>query len=359
VENTNQLATPFVYTSAPSRVVFGTGTLSRLAQEIELLGLKRVLIVGTQNQRSQMEALKEVIGANAVALFDGAAMHTPVAVTEQAMAIVAQLDIDGVVGLGGGSSIGLSKAIAFRTGLPQIVVPTTYSGSEMTAILGETQDGLKITKSDPRIRPETVIYDVELTTTLPVDISVTSGMNAIAHAVEALYAHDTNPVIAALAEEGVRSLAAALPKLAKSPDNISAREQALYGSWLCGICLGSTAMAIHHKLCHTLGGTFDLPHAPTHTALLPHALAYNAGHAPQAIERLKRALNHDNPAVALFDLAQSLGAEMSLKNLGMPEEGIDRATDLAFKNVYPNPRRLEPEGVRQVISDAWNGKRPA
>jgi alcohol dehydrogenase class IV len=355
----NQLATPFVYTSAPAKVIFGSGTLSRLAQEIDLLGLKRVLIVGTEHQRSQMEALKDVIGANAIALFDGAAMHTPVSVTEQAMALVTQLNVDGVVGLGGGSSIGLSKAIAFRTGLPQIVVPTTYSGSEMTAILGETQDGLKVTKSDPRIRPTIVIYDVELTRTLPVDMSVTSGINAIAHAVEALYAHDTNPVIAALAEEGIRSLATALPHIAKSPDDLSARELALYGSWLCGICLGSTAMAIHHKLCHTLGGTFDLPHAQTHTAVLPHALAYNASHAPNAIERLKRALNHENPAVALFDLAQSLGAEMSLKRLGMPEEGIDRATDLAFKNVYPNPRPLEQEGVRQVISDAWSGKRPA
>lgn len=355
----NQFATPFVYTSFPTRVVFGSGTLSRLKQEIELLGIERVLIVGTSSQRSQIQSLKEAIGGKAVGVFDGAAMHTPVAVTEQAMALVAKLNVDGVIGIGGGSSIGLSKAIAFRTGLPQIVIPTTYSGSEMTAILGETQDGLKVTKSDPRIRPKVVIYDVELTTSLPVDISVTSGMNAIAHAVEALYAHDTNPVIAALAEEGVSALAAALPKVAGSPEDIPAREQALYGAWLCGICLGSTAMAIHHKLCHTLGGTFDLPHAPTHTALLPHALAYNADHAPRAIERLCRALNNQNPATALFDLAQSLGAEMSLGNLGMPEEGIDRATDLAFKNVYPNPRPLEPEGVRQVIASAWSGKRPA
>ncbi|KAB0508996.1 maleylacetate reductase [Pseudomonas moorei] len=350
--------TPFVYTSAQSRVVFGAGSIDFLTRELDQLGLNKVLIVGTAGQRAFNEELRLKLGGRIVACFSEAVMHTPVSVTNEAMSIVESHQVDGVVAVGGGSSIGLSKAIAFRTGLPQVVIPTTYAGSEMTAILGETENELKVTKSDPKIRPKVVIYDVNLTTGLPVAISVTSGMNAIAHAVEALYAHDTNPVIATLAEEGVRSLVKALPLIAANPEDLDGRSNALYGAWLCGICLGSVSMAIHHKLCHTLGGTFNLPHAETHTALLPHALAYNAGHTPQAIERLRRALDTISPAQALYDLAKKLGAQMSLKELGMPEEGIQKATELAFKNMYPNPRTLEPEGVKVLITHAWQGKRP-
>ena len=192
--------------------------------------------------------------------------------------------------IGGGSTTGLGKAIALRTDLPQIVLPTSYAGSEMTPVVGQTSGGIKTTQSSPKILPEIVIYDVDLTMTMPPKLSATSGINAIAHAVEALYARDRNPVISLMAQEGIRTLAQALPKICAQPDDRAARTDALYGAWLSGICLGAVGMALHHKLCHTLGGSFNLPHAETHTVILPHALAYNAPAAPDAMARIATAL---------------------------------------------------------------------
>ena len=278
----------FTYNGLPARVIFGTGTLARLPAEVETLGLSRVLVLATPQQESQAKGLARRIGARAAGVFAGATMHTPVEVTEQAMKVVAELKADGVVAVGGGSTTGLAKAIALRTDLPQIVAPTTYAGSEMTPILGETANGLKTTQKSPKVLPEVVIYDVELTLTLPIHLSGVSGMNAIAHAVEALYAQDINPVIDLMALEGIAALARALPRIAEAPHDIDARSDALYGAWLCGVCLGSVGMALHHKLCHTLGGTFDLPHAETHTIVLPHAARYNTPAAPEAMRRIAR-----------------------------------------------------------------------
>jgi alcohol dehydrogenase class IV len=298
-----------------------------------------------------------MVGARVAGVYSGATMHTPIAVTEQAMAQVALLQADGIVAVGGGSTIGLGKAIAIRTDLPQIVVPTSYAGSEMTPILGESSDGVKTTRSDPKILPETVIYDVELTHTLPASFAVTSGINAIAHAVEALYARDGNPVISLMAEEGIRLLACALPRLVAGEDT-DARDDALHGAWLCGACLGAVGMSLHHKLCHTLGGTFDLPHAETHTIVLPHAMAYNAPSVPVAASRIARALGADNAAQGLFDLARGLGARLALRDLGMPRDGIERAADIAVKNAYWNPRELKRDAIRDLIARAWDGEPP-
>jgi len=353
------MVAPFVYTGNPARVVFGAGTLALLPEEIERLGLQRVLIVATPQQAAEAEALAIRLGGRAAAIFAEAAMHTPVDVTERALAAMAGTAVDGLIAVGGGSTTGLAKAIALRTDLPQIVAPTTYAGSEMTPILGETKDGRKTTLTSPKVLPEVVIYDVDLTLTLPPALSLTSGMNAIAHAVEALYAREANPVITLMAEEGIAALARALPVIVPSPKDREARSDALYGAWLCGICLGSVGMALHHKLCHTLGGTFDLPHSETHTAVLPHAVAYNAPAAPDAMRRVARALGVGEAAGGLYDLASKLGAKMALRDLGMPESGIDRAADLALQNPYFNPRPLERDAIRTLIRNAWAGVRPA
>jgi alcohol dehydrogenase class IV len=286
-------------------------------------------------------------------------MHTPVEVTDMAMAQGAQDKIDGVVSVGGGSTIGLGKAIAWRTNLPQIALPTTYAGSEMTPILGETAQGTKVTRRSPRIQPETVIYDVDLTLTLPVAASVTSGLNAIAHAVEALYALDGNPITALIAEEGIRAMVRALPALAQDGANPTAREDGLYGAWLCGTCLGQVGMALHHKLCHTLGGSFNLPHAETHSVILPHAVAYNQRAAPAAMGRLAGALGvSSEPALALHRLAARLGAPLALRDIGLPEAGIARAADLASANPYPNPRPIERAALEDLLRRAWAGQEP-
>jgi maleylacetate reductase len=349
---------PFVYEPLPARVIFGAGTLARLGDEVERLGLERVLVLATPARQGEAERLAASLGQRAAGVFAGAVMHTPVAVTEGAMAEVAALGVDGVVAVGGGSTIGLGKAIALRSDLPQIVVPTTYAGSEMTPILGETRDGLKTTQRSPKILPETVIYDVELTLTLPPPLSATSGINAIAHAVEALYAPDGNPIVSLMAEEGIGALARALPSIMREPSQLQARSDALYGAWLCGTCLGAVGMALHHKLCHVLGGAFDLPHAETHTVILPHAIAYNAASAPEAMTRIARALGADDAATGIHDLARRLGAPRALRDLGMPESGIEQAAEIATRNPYPNPRPIERDAIRGLIARAWAGDVP-
>lgn len=341
--------TPFVYSALPTRVVFGRGRIAEAAAEAQRLGMKRPLVITTSQQSEQGRALLTATGGVA---FAGAAMHTPVSVTEQAMAVMTSEGCDGTIALGGGSSTGLGKAIAFRTDLPQLVIPTSYAGSEMTNILGETQDGAKTTRRDPRIQPETVIYDPDLLATLPDRFAATSGMNAIAHAVEGLYAVDGNPVVSLMAEEGIRALAQALP-LGKA-----GHDEALYGAWLCGTVLGSVAMALHHKLCHVLGGSFDMPHAETHTVILPHATAYNAPASADAMHRIRRALGSEHGAGGLYDLARRLGAPLTLKELGLPTEALDKAADIAVSNPYPNPRPLERAAIRALLEDAYTGQRP-
>ncbi len=350
---------PFVYSGLPARVIFGSGTLSELGEEIGRLGCSRALLLSTPQQEADAKALAARLGPLAAGLFTQAAMHTPVEVTERALEAAQQVNADVTVALGGGSTTGLGKAIALRTDLPQIVIPTTYAGSEATPILGETKDGLKTTQRSMKVLPEVILYDVDLTLTLPAGLSATSGMNAIAHAVEALYAQDTNPVTTLMAEEAIRALASALPVIVQNPRDAEARSDALYGAWLCGICLGTAGMVLHHKLCHILGGTFDLPHAETHTVVLPYATAYNAAAAPEAMKRLARALNTEDPVRGLYDLERSLKAPASLKELGMPESGLDKAAELALANRYWNPRPLEKSAIRALLADAWAGHPPS
>jgi maleylacetate reductase len=349
----------FVYNGQPARVIFGSGTLAQLPEEVERLGLKRVLVLATPPQADDAKKLSALLGTSSVGVYSRATMHTPVDVTEDAMKVVAEKKVDGLIAVGGGSTTGLAKAIALRANLPQIVAPTTYAGSEMTPILGETKDGQKVTQSSPKILPEVVIYDVDLTLTLPVGMSGTSGMNAIAHAVEALYAKERNPVVSLMALEAIRALARSLPLIHDDPSDREARADALYGAWLCGICLGSVGMALHHKLCHTLGGSFDLPHAETHTVVLPHALAYNAPSIPDVMEKLRDVLGHQDPAVALFELAGRIGAPRSLRDIGMPEQGVEVATERALANPYWNPQPLERDGIHALIARAYAGDSPA
>jgi alcohol dehydrogenase class IV len=285
-------------------------------------------------------------------------MHTPVEVTEEALRVVKERGADAVVAVGGGSTTGLGKAIALRTGLPQIVLPTTYAGSEMTPILGETRDGAKRTLRDPRVVPKVVIYDVDLTLSLPAGTSAASGMNAIAHAVEALYARDRNPLISLVAEEGIAALARALPRISDVPQDRDARSEALYGAWLCGVCLGTAGMALHHRLCHVLGGSFGLPHAETHAIVLPHATAYNAPVARAAVARIARTLETDDAAQGLYDLAGRLGVKRALRDIGMPADGIGEVVERTVDDPSWNPRPLDRDAIRDLLTRAWSGEPP-
>jgi alcohol dehydrogenase class IV len=347
----------FTYEALPSRVIFGHGTTALLREEAARIGIKRGLVITTPEQESTGQLARQWLGDRFAACFAQARMHTPMATTEIALEFAACANADGLIAIGGGSTVGLSKALSQRTGLPQIAVPTTYAGSEMTPILGETKDGVKVTRRDREILPDVVVYDIDLTLDLPVRMSAVSGLNAMAHAVEALYAPDANPIISMMAEAGLAALARALPKIVDQPGDRGARADALYGAWLCGACLGAVGMSLHHKLCHVLGGSFDLPHAETHAVILPHAAAYNAG-ATEAMDIVARAIGSESAPDGLFALGRRLGIPASLAALGLPEGGIDKAADLAVQNSYPNPRPIERAGVRELIARAWRGEAP-
>jgi len=348
----------FVYDALPGRVVFGVDSLDTIADEVARLGVAKALVLATPPQRAQAEDVARRLGAAAAGVFAEAEMHVPIEVAARARDEALRLGADACVAVGGGSTTGLGKAIALTYGLPIIAVPTTFAGSEMTPIWGLTEDGLKKTGRDPKVLPKTVIYDPTLIMTLPVSIAGPSGMNAIAHCVEALYAENANPIISMMAEEGIRALARALPVVVSKPDDIEARSDAQYGAWLAGAALGSVGMALHHKLCHTLGGSFNLPHAETHTCVIPHATAYNFAAAPEAMARIARALGNDDPAGAIFDLGVAIGAKMALRDLGMAEADLDRAADIAVQNPYYNPQPITRDGIRALLDDAFFGRRP-
>jgi maleylacetate reductase len=350
---------PFIFPGLTTRVVFGHGTLAQVPDEVARLAHSRALVLSTPHQQAEAQALADRLGDKAAGIFAGATMHTPTDVTDQAIAAFHSAKADCVVSLGGGSTTGLGKAIAVRTGADQVAIPTTYAGSEMTDILGETQGGEKTTRRDPAIRPEVVVYDIDLTLTLPVALTVTSALNALAHAMEALYAPDRNPVIDAMVREALPAFRDALPVLIRSPQDRNARADALYAAWCCSTALGYVSMALHHKLAHVLGGSFGLPHAETHAVLLPHTTAYNEPAVGNLLNPIADTFGHGSAAKGLWHFAKSVSAPMRLADLGLTAQDLDRAADIATKNPYANPRPVTRDGIRQLLQQAYDGQCPA
>jgi maleylacetate reductase len=354
------MAHSFTYNGLPARVVFGAGSLNNLVAELDHLGSSKALVLSTPDQRDQAEKIAKILGDRSVGIFDKAVMHVPMETAREAREIANKLGADCAVAIGGGSTTGLGKAIALDSGLPILVIPTTYAGSEMTPVYGITENGIKKTGKDHRVLPKAVIYDPELSLSLPLEMSITSGMNAIAHAAEGLYAQDGNPIMSLLAEEGIRAMANGLRAIKDNPNSLDARSDCLYGAWLCSTVLGNVGMALHHKLCHTLGGSFNLPHAQTHTIVLPHAIAYNESEVPEAAAAIIRALDskQDSAGAALFDLAKELGAPTSLQDLGFTHQDVAKATEIALSNPYWNPRPIEEKAIYKLLENAVEGNRP-
>lgn len=345
----------FAYTLRPVHVEFGTGALTRLRDMVNGADMERVLIVTTAGRRATAAAAAQGLGDRAIGVFDRAAPHVPEALVADALREVERLRPDGVVALGGGSAIGLGKALALRAQLPLVAVPTTYSGSEMTAVWGITAGERKETGRDPRVAPLAVVYDPALTVGLPPPLAAASGMNAIAHAVEALYAPDAQPLSTLFAREGIRLLATALPEVIRNPADVTARERAFYGAHLAARSLDLTTMGLHHKLCHVLGGTFGMPHALTHAILLPHVAAFNERAAVQAMSEVAAALAASTAPAGLAALQQALGITTTLRELGLRPADLDRAAELAVAGAYPNPRPVTRQGVRAILEVAYAG----
>lgn len=348
----------FLYQAFPARVVFGSGKIGDIPAEVERLGAKSVLVVSTGSQRDAADAAVARLGARFAARIDGATMHVPVENAQAARGLAASVKCDCLVAIGGGSAIGIAKAVALETEIPIIAVPSTYAGSEMTDIWGISQDGGKVTGRTVKVVPKVVIYDPDLTAGLPPRLAGPSGMNAIAHSVEALYAQNRNPVLSMIAEEGIRALAAGLPGVCDGSADAEARSDAFYGAFMCALALATAKMGIHHKLCHVLGGTFGLPHAETHTVVLPQATHYNRDAAPEAMTAIRRALASETAAGGLFDLAARIGAPTNLQSLGLTPQNLDTAADIATEAPYYNPRPVDRNAVRELLDDAFHGRRP-
>ncbi|MFF3503427.1 maleylacetate reductase [Streptomyces sp. NPDC003247] len=351
-------ALAFTVPAAPE-VLFAPGAVARVGEVLERVGLEHPLVIGSRSSAGIARRIAADLPDPAAGVFDRARVHVPVATVAEAAEAADASGARSVVAVGGGSAVGLAKALALRSGLPYAAVPTTYSGSEMTAVWGLTENGLKHTGTDPSVRATAVVYDPGLTTDLPVDVTVTSGLNAVAHAAEALYAPDRSPLSDLMARDGVRRMATALPALAADPHDEAARAEALCAAWLCGMCLGSTSMSLHHKLCHTLGGALDLPHAPLHALMLPYTLAFNLPAAPAARQALAEALGTDDPVGTLFELDRALGVPRNLGELGVRRSDIERVADLALAAPYGNPRPVDRSGLLALLGAAWAGTPPA
>lgn len=346
----------FDYQGSPTRVVFGPSRRLRVGEELVRLGVERALVIATPELDGLAGEVAGALGPRAAGLFVGAAMHTPVSVTEGTMARLG--DADGLVAVGGGSAIGLAKALALRSGLPQIAVPTTFAGSEATPILGETKGREKTTLSDPRVRPGTIVYDPLLVSSLPAHLVASSAMNAIAHAVEGLYARNRNPISSLMAVEGIRAFATALPRIDADRADLEAWSMAQYGAWLCGTVLGQVGMSLHHKLCHVFGGTFNLPHAEVHAVVLPHAVAYNEAAVPELLAPVAEIFGTETASEGLHEFACAIGAPTALKAFGFTEADVPRAVEVALARPYWNPRPLTREGLSVLLSGALTGERP-
>lgn len=291
-----------------------------------------------------------------VAVHAEAVMHVPIETINSARSVAQQHRADSIIAFGGGSALDTSKAVGLELGIPIVAVPTTYGGAEVTPFYGYTEGGIKKGKRDRKMLPKSVIYDPALTATLPAKVSGPSGMNAIAHCVEGLYAREANPIMSLLAAEGIRVLGRSLPVVVKEPSNLDARSDALHGAWLAGMVLGSVGMAVHHNISHVLGGSFGLVHAEVHTVILPHAAAFNRDAAPQAMRIVAEALGAKDAPQGLLDLERRIGAPTSLKQIGMPEDQLDHAAKLVADHPYPNPRPVEYAGIRQLLDNAYRGK---
>jgi len=356
---------PGSFSVAPlaARVLFGVGALDRVGDLVDALGARRVLVLAGGGRAPLVERVATLLGERFAGVETRAAMHVPAPLADAVRADVARSGADLVLAVGGGSAIGMAKAIASGGGPPCAAVPTTYSGSEMTPIWGVTRDGAKETGRDERVRPLAVLYDPALTLDLPPRVSGPSALNAVAHCVEALYAPDVNPLLALAAAEGLRALAASAPRVVRAPDDLAARTGALYGAWLAGLSLGASTMGLHHKICHVLGGSFGLPHAETHAIVLPHAAVYTAASAPAAMDVVSRALGGEDAAAALHALAtdvlRAAGAPVSLGELGLREDDIDRAAEIAAARPYPNPAPVRADALRALLRRAYSGEPPA
>jgi len=349
----------FVHQTLPQRVVFASGdSPAAVAREIEALGRSKVLLIASDREEAQAAPIMAQIPV--VLRHDEVVMHVPVGVAARAREAAAACGADIVVTVGGGSTTGLGKAVALTTCLPVIAVPTTYAGSEATNVWGLTEGETKTTGVDDRVLPASVVYDAGLLTTLPGEMTVASGLNALAHCIDAMWGPRADPIDRVLAQEGIVGLAAGLTLVKADPSSLEGIEQTLYGAYLAAVSFAGAGSGLHHKICHVLGGMFNLPHAQTHAVVLPHVLAYNAPSAPEAERRIAQGLGSATAREGLGALRARLDAPRALRDYGMPEDGIAKAVGPIMAAIPGNnPRTVTEDSLTALLQAAWAGEEPS
>lgn len=348
----------FSHTTLGQRVLFGAGqAASHLAEEVQRLNAQRIMLIASASKRDLVQRVAAEI--DVVVNYDNVVMHVPIEVAQDARHVARENAIDLLVCVGGGSTTGLAKAIALETRLPIIAVPTTYSGSEATNVWGLTEAARKTTGIDNVVLPTTVIYDAELTISLPVELSVASGLNGMAHCIDAMWGPHANPINQTLAGEGISALATGLPAIAKDPRDLSGREQLLYGAYLSAVAFTSAGSGMHHKICHVLGGTYNLPHAQTHATVLAYVLAFNMDSAPDARDRIAKALGAEDALEGLQRIRTQLEAPAKLADYGFTADNIAEAVEIILPVVpASNPRPVTTENLTALLQAALVGDDP-
>jgi len=342
----------FTYEGAPVRIVFGPGARHRMADELDRLGLSRVVLVASGSSRAEADAMAGLLDHRLTWRVDGVLPHVPAALVAEVTADAIRVEADGVVTVGGGSATGLGKAVAL-SGLPLVAVPTTYAGSEMTPNWKVTSGRRNEAGRDIRVLPRTVVYDPELTLSLPPAVTAASGMNALAHCLEALWAEGASPLSGPLALEGARTLAEAVPAAVAEPAKLTARSRALVGACQAGMALATAGTGLHHRICHVLVGRFELPHAQTHAALLPHVVGYNEQVLGSLAARMAVAVGAGRASSGLHDLGVRLGLAMSLAELGLAEKAIPAVAAEVMAQPPGNPRPVDAAAVQAILREAW------
>jgi maleylacetate reductase len=349
---------PFIHELLTGRIVFGAGALDEVPAEVQLLGSSRVLLINGRHEKQIARTVADGLGPALAGRIEEVVQHVPTDAADAATQRADAISADGLVAVGGGSAIGLAKAVARNRDIPILAVPTTYAGSEVSPIWGLTENGRKVTGRDPRVLPRTVVYDPRTTLSMPPHLTATSGLNALAHAVEALYAPRVSPIVRLIAQEAMRAMASALPGAVADPRNEAHRGVALYGAFLCGTALGNAPMGIHHKICHVLGGAYNLSHGDTHAVVLPYAVAFNRDAAPHALSQIASALGAAHAELGLWQLGAEIGAPTSLVDIGFDPADIDDVARTVAQGEFPNPRPVTVDGVRSLLAAACAGHPP-
>lgn len=354
----------FVHEMLPQRVVFAPGEApDAVAAEAAAAGKTKVMLIASEREAELAAPIAEALPL--VVQHDEVVMHVPIEVASRARAVAEASGADVIVTVGGGSTTGLGKAVAMTTGLPIIAVPTTYAGSEATSVWGLTHGDVKTTGVDVAVLPRAIVYDADLLIGLPREMAVASGLNAMAHCVDAMWGPRSDPIDRVLAQEGIRGLTSGLLGANASGDRtgVGAVETTLYGAYLAAVAFSSAGSGLHHKICHVLGGMFDLPHAQTHAVVLPHVLAFNAPNAPEAERRIAEAYAPLLGTNTALDGLEALRAKVrvtgGLKDYGMPADGIAKAVAPILEAVPAgNPTALTVDNLGALLRRAWEGDAP-